>query len=170
MSKLDIIIADDDQIYSLPQGDWMKGEFKIAREFAGDAAVLVKRGALIADIPVPEIPVGFFCWLVNLAQLNDAEPIDGQPANNPDIQDPDAETLLVHVLPDDYYAIPKAVWTANPAEGDPATATICAETDDGFFVNLPRIRNKDKAQVVAALEETVAAVRKDKPVSKAAAE
>ncbi|HEY0464653.1 MAG TPA: hypothetical protein VGC79_10605 [Polyangiaceae bacterium] len=163
MAKLDIFIADEGKIYSLPQADWMKEEFKIAREFAGDAAVLVKRGALLADVPIPEIPVGFFCWLVNLAQLNDAEPILEQPDINPDIEDPDEDTLLVHVLPDDYYAVPKDVWSAKTTSGNPGTNIICAEQDDGFFVNLPRIRNKQKAEAITAL-------RKDKASGKAAAE
>ena len=141
MAKLDIIIVNDDGIYSLPKDVWMQGKFKIATEFAGDAAVLVKRGALVADIPIPEIPVGFFCFLANLSQLNDAQPIANQPAPDPEGPTPDKNTLLVHVLPNDYYAVPMSVWKSKKIEraGKPP---ICDESDDGFLINLPRIRNK----------------------------
>jgi hypothetical protein len=140
---MDLIVVNDDGTYRVAKSDWLVKENKIDKDDVGDAAVLVKRGAIFADIPVPEIPIGYYCFLINLAQLASARDEPNLDVNV-NVQDPDLQSLIVHVLPDQYYVVHESLWKQNKDPSlPPATdSAICAERPDGFLVNLPRIRNK----------------------------
>lgn len=141
--KLDLIIYNDDGVYKVERKVWQQAANHISADLVGDAAVLVKRGALVADVPTPTIPIGFYCFLINLAQLADAKPgpkLDQKAKTDQPLGD---DGLVIHVLKDEYYVLPESKWKKKRIgdyPGAPQNGVICAQTDDGFVVNLPRIR------------------------------
>jgi hypothetical protein len=60
-----VVLHDNDKYYEIPDAAWST----IDENSAGDARVLVKRGALVAAIPKNTIPSGTWCVLVNLKSL-----------------------------------------------------------------------------------------------------
>jgi hypothetical protein len=144
MSKGDLTIINDDGVYRITQKQWMQDKNRVDPSVVGDAAVLVKRGALVADVPEPAIPIGYYCYLVNLAQLSD--PIK-TPKGKPgaDTNEPLGDDgILVHTLGDGYYIIRPEDWKKNKVTlNPPEKGTICAEREYGFLVNLPLFTVKD---------------------------
>ena len=142
-NKMDLIIYNDDGVYKVERKVWQQASNHISADLVGDAAVLVKRGALVADVPTPKIPVGFYCFLINLAQLADATPAPKQDMKAKADKPLGDDGLVIHVPNDAYYVLHESQWKKKRI-GDypkaPKNEVICAETADGFVVNLPRIR------------------------------
>lgn len=63
-----IIVKLGDSLHEIERSAWQKQKLK--EKITGDARVLVKRGALVADIP-SDVPFGTFCILVNLAAISE---------------------------------------------------------------------------------------------------
>lgn len=141
--KMDLIIYNDDGVFKVERKVWQQAANHISSDLVGDAAVLVKRGALVADVPTPTIPIGFYCFLINLAQLADAKPVPKQDKKAKTDQPLGNDGLVIHVLDDAYYVLPESKWKKHRIgdyPGAPDNGVICAETAEGFVVNLPRIR------------------------------
>ena len=62
-----VICADDGKFYVVPEEQW-RGQ-PLDSKNAGEAGVLIKRGAVFARIPQEGPPVGYACVLINLSSL-----------------------------------------------------------------------------------------------------
>ena len=60
-----VVAREANSVVVIPKSEWQP----IDGDVAGDAKVLVYRGALAASIPQQDIPTGTFCVLVNFAGL-----------------------------------------------------------------------------------------------------
>jgi hypothetical protein len=149
-----VIVGDDGKTYKVPTDTWMKPENKIPADFAGDAGVVVKRGALLAEVPMPEFPVGYYCILINFSEVEGAPSAPAQSADAGDDTDLGTEGLIIHIERDAvdeaqgaFYVVTEKTWQA--LEVDPASVptstdlaengALCATTNEGFLVNLDRI-------------------------------
>lgn len=65
----DIVIHENDTLYAISRRNWAGNRLPPGAE--GDAGTLVDRGAIAANIPNDDIPIGTYCVLVNLALLNE---------------------------------------------------------------------------------------------------
>lgn len=63
-----IVIHEDSTYYSVSREKWALNPLPSGAE--GDAGALVDRGAIAANIPNDDIPIGTYCVLVNLALIN----------------------------------------------------------------------------------------------------
>lgn len=63
-----IVIHEEGTFYAIPRSAWKANGLPEGAE--GDAGALVDRGAVAANIPDDDIPIGTFCVLVNLGLLN----------------------------------------------------------------------------------------------------
>jgi hypothetical protein len=147
-----VIVGDDGRTYKVPTNTWMKPENKIPADFAGDAGVVVKRGALLAEVPKPEFPVGYYCILINFSEVEGAQSAPEQSPDAGDDTDIGTEGLIIHMsrAGDDqgaYYVVTEGEWqglevapTAVPLSKQLAdNGALCATTDEGFLVNLDLI-------------------------------
>jgi hypothetical protein len=148
-----VIVGDDGKTYKIPTKLWMKPENKIPAAFAGDAGVLVKRGALIAEVPKPDFPVGYYCVLVNFSEIEAAPSAPSEPAKAAQNIDIGTEGLVIHISRDNtepdgaYYVVDEKTWQKLVV--DPSTVAdaaelakrgaLCAVTKDGLLVNLDAI-------------------------------
>lgn len=62
-----VIATDDGKYFVVPEKEWRKQPLDANN--AGEAGVLVKRGAVFARIPQEGPPVGYACILINLGSL-----------------------------------------------------------------------------------------------------
>ena len=76
-----VIHADDGHFYVIPQDEYMNDAHRLDDpELLGEAKMLVDHGAIIADVN-PNIPIGAYCYLINLASLKPrATPTQRAPA------------------------------------------------------------------------------------------
>jgi hypothetical protein len=139
MPNGDLIIIDDKRnAYRVLQSEWMIDANRIDNDSVGNAAVLVKRGALIADVPESTIPVGYYCFLINLGQLR-TPVIAGNGQNGASGGEPlGQDGLVIHTTDDKYFILRGDQWRQSAYTGQIDKDHIVCETiDDGFVVNLP---------------------------------
>src|ERR1700749_1562067 len=115
MANGDLIIVDlNKNAYLVKTAQWMVDANRIDNDTVGDAAVLVKRGAVIADVPESDIPVGYYCYLITLGQLKNpveaGKGNDGASGSEPLGQD----GLIIHTTDDAYFIVRGDQWRANP--------------------------------------------------------
>jgi hypothetical protein len=153
--NLDIVIVDDnDKCYRLPTGTWMDPRNKIPPQFAGDARVLVRRGALTAEVPKPNFPSGYYCVLINFSEVEGVTPVpvqsnDGSKQKAAEIG---VQGLVIHVPQQDdgasgegaYYVVAQDVWQKLTVDGKTVSESVslakagalCGVTTEGFLLNL----------------------------------
>ena len=150
-----VIVGDDGNLYKVPTTSWMKPKNKIPVDFAGDAAVVVKRGALVAEVPKPNLPVGYYCILINFSEVEGAPSAPDQNAGASDDTDIGTTGLIIHMSLDDddqgaFYVVTQDTWQGMDVDaGDVPKSkeladngALCATTNEGFLVNLDRIGPK----------------------------
>lgn len=146
-----VIVGDDGGTYRVPTADWQKPENKVAAELVGDAGVVVKRGALLAEVPKPDFPVGYYCILINFSEVEGAQGAPAQEALAGDNTNIGTEGLIIHMSRDAeeeelgaFYVVTEDVWRAKnvPASTVPKSTqlaglgALCGTTTEGFLVNL----------------------------------
>jgi hypothetical protein len=164
--NLSIVIVDDSgQYYRVPTEEWMTPENKIQPQFAGDARVLVKRGALTAEVPKPSYPSGYYCELINFSEVTGAgtAPVQSSDGSNRTSAEIGTEGLIIHIPQEGdaegsegaYYVVsqtdwqqlviqPKDVPKLVPKSAALADAgALCGFTDEGFLLNLNLIGTQD---------------------------
>ena len=68
IAKRSVVLREGDNFFVIPEDMWKP----IDAAIAGDARVLVNRGALVAAVPKSDVPSGTFCVLVNFTALADS--------------------------------------------------------------------------------------------------
>ena len=153
----DIVIVGEDgtSTYKVPTSIWMQPENKIATDVVGDAAVVVKRGALLAEVPKPDVPVGYYCILINFSEVEDPPVAPDQSADATGSDDIGTNGLIIHaeLAGEDsgaYYVISEDAWQQMSVDaskvpissGLASNGALLAATEEGFLVNLDLIGMK----------------------------
>ena len=151
-----VIVGENGKLtYKVPTSFWRQPANKIATEVVGDAAVVVNRGALLAEVPKPNFPVGYYCILINFSEVEDAPPAPTQSADAKGSTDIGTDGLIIHAdLEGDsrgaYYVITQAAWeglAVDPTEVRLSKeladkGALVATTREGLLVNLDLIGPK----------------------------
>lgn len=147
-----VIVGDDGKTYKVPAANWMRPQNKIPAEFAGDAGVVVKRGALLAEVPMPEFPVGYYCILINFSEVEGTAAAPQQSADAGNNTNIGTEGLIIHmpltgeplgafyvVAENDWHALEVQPTDVPVSKSLADKGALCATTEEGFLVNLDRI-------------------------------
>jgi hypothetical protein len=139
----DIIIINDDGVYRLNREVWENDAHRIDPDFAGEAAVLVRRGSVVADVPTPDIPIGYYCFLLNLARLQGFEPSPkGAFGAQVDTQI-GTDGLVIFNAPNEFFIVREEEWRTHKERElgeDGASQTVLSTGPEGIRINFPLIR------------------------------